>query len=351
MNHAESRSQLLDQVEQILRMSQKPLSQADIARKCSVHRATIGRLEQSLIKRGVPLRHDDQDRWYIDRRAYITSIKLQSDEALSVYLACRLLARYSDKPNQHIVVALEKLAVALDAISRPLGSHINNTTQALRSRLPSTPSHHQQILETLGQAWMEGRIVDIQYRPLRAKQPFRHRFSPYFLEPSAIGFSTYAIGYSDPPGKLRTRKLERIESIVLTNDTFEIPANFDAVKLLEGAWGIWFDEDDKPTPVTLRFSQRVERRVRESHWHPSEHTYPQLDGTLLWKAEIDAVEEFIPWVRSWGVDCEVVEPVELREQMTGEVYQLARQYGWQVSKRTRSTDKVDHSLFDDIFGG
>ncbi len=351
MNHAESRNQLLDQVERLLRMSHQPLSQADIARRCGVHRSTIGRLEQSLINRGVPVRHDDQDRWYIDRNAYITNIKLQRDEALMVYLASRLLARYSDKPNQHIVVALEKMATALDAISWPLGNHINNTTQALRSRLPPTPSHHQQTLETLGRAWMEGRIVDIQYHPLRAKQPFRHRFAPYFLEPSAIGFSTYAIGHSDPPGKLRTRKLERIESIVLTNETFEVPATFDAVKLLEGAWGIWFDEEDKPTPVTLHFSQRVERRVRESHWHPSERAEPQLDGTLLWHAEIDVVEEFIPWVRSWGIDCEVVEPAELRQQMTSEVYQQARQYGWQVSKSISPTNTVDHSLFDDIFGG
>jgi predicted DNA-binding transcriptional regulator YafY len=143
VNHAESRSHLLDQVERLLRMSHQAPSQADIARRCGVHRSTIGRLEQSLINRGVPLRHDDQDRWYIDRSAYVTSIKLRPDEALTVYLACRLLARYSDKPNQHIVVALEKIAVALDAISRPLGSHINNTTQALRSRLPPIPSHHQ----------------------------------------------------------------------------------------------------------------------------------------------------------------------------------------------------------------
>jgi len=351
LNLAESRSQLLDQVENLLKMSRQPLSQADLARRCGVNRSTIGRLERSLVKRGVPLRYDDQKRWYIDRNAYITSIKLQRDEALTVYLACRLLARYSDKPNQHIVVALEKMAVALDAISRPLGNHINNTTQALRSRLPSIPSHHQYVLETLGQAWMEGRIVDIQYRPLRAKQPFRHRFAPYFLEPSAIGFSTYAIGHSDPPGKLRTRKLERIESIVLTDETFQVPATLDAVKLLEGAWGIWFDEEDKPTPVTLCFSQRVERRVRESHWHPSERSEPQLDGTLLWHAEIDAVEEFIPWVRSWGIDCEVIEPAELRQHMTSEVYQQARRYGWQVSKAISPTNTVDHSLFDDIFGG
>lgn len=350
MNHAESRNQLLDQVERLLRMSNMPLSKAEIARRCDVNRSTISRLEQSLLERGVALRYDEEGRWYIDRNAYVTNIKLQRNEALTVYLACRLLARYSDKPNQHVVVTLEKLAVALSAMSRPLGDHINTTTQALRARLPSTISQHQQTLEILGQAWVEGRVVDMQYRPLRAQRPFRHRFAPYFLEPSAIGFATYAIGYSDPPGKLRTRKLERIESVVLTNETFGVPAEFDAVKLLEGAWGIWFDEEDQPKPVTLRFSKIVERRVRESRWHPSERIEPQVDGTLLWHGDIDAVEEFIPWVRSWGVDCEVIEPVELRQQMAGEVYRQAQQYGWQVGRST-IVDKVDHTLFDDIFGG
>jgi DNA-binding IclR family transcriptional regulator len=74
VNHAESRGQLLDQVERLLQMSHKPLSQADIARSCGVSRSTIGRLEQSLVKRGVPLRYDDQKHWYIDRSAYVTSI-------------------------------------------------------------------------------------------------------------------------------------------------------------------------------------------------------------------------------------------------------------------------------------
>src|SRR5258708_10299838 len=112
-------------------MSHQPLSQADIARRCGVNRSTIGRLEQSLVKRGVSLRHDDQDRWYIDRSAYVTSIKLQRDEALTVYLACRLLARYSDKPNQHIVVALEKMAARFDRPSRPFSNPLNNKHHAL----------------------------------------------------------------------------------------------------------------------------------------------------------------------------------------------------------------------------
>src|SRR5260370_23097656 len=72
MNHAESRNQLLDQVERLVRLNYTPLSQAELARRCGFHRSSISRLEQALIKRGVPLRYDDENRWYIDRNAYIT---------------------------------------------------------------------------------------------------------------------------------------------------------------------------------------------------------------------------------------------------------------------------------------
>jgi predicted DNA-binding transcriptional regulator YafY len=350
MNHAESRSELLDQVERLLRFSATPLSKAEIARRCGVDRATIGRLEKSLVARGVPLRYDEAKHWYLDRRAYITHVKLTLDEALGVYLACRLLARYSDKPNVHVVGALEKMALALDAIAPSFATHISVTTQALRAQLPPLPSTHQRTLEVLAQAWAERRVVDMLYRPLHSTQSYQQQFAPYFLEPSAVGFSTYAIGLSTPPGKRRIRKVERIESIVLTNETFLVPPTLNPVTLLEGAWSVWFDEEDQPTPVTLRFSQTVHRRVLESRWHPSQRVIPQPDGSLLWHAELDAPEEFLPWVRGWGADCELIAPDELRQQLAGEVYQQARLYGWHLSKAA-TPDHVDHALFDDIFGG
>ena len=52
---------------------------------------------------------------------------------------------------------------------------------------------------------------------------------------------------AEPPNKLRTRKLERIERIVSTDEPFDVPADFDPNELLAGAWSIWFDEDDQPT--------------------------------------------------------------------------------------------------------
>ncbi|WP_097654879.1 CRISPR-associated endonuclease Cas3'' [Candidatus Chloroploca asiatica] len=328
MTRAFAKSDRIGQVERLLLTSRVPLSQAEIARRCEVHRSTIGRLVQGMIDNGIPVRLTDDGLIYIERTAYLSQIHLRLHEALAVFLACRLLARYSDKPNEHTVATLEKLGTSLQSLMPVLGQHISGTTTILRNRLPKQPGDYQRTLEKLTEAWATGVKLRMWYRPLQAQRAFQHTFAPYMLEPSAIGYSTYAIGLAEPPGKLRTRKVERIERIELTDEPFTIPPDFDPNALLAGAWGIWFDLDDQPTTVRLRFSgNQTIRRVLEAVWHPSQHTEVDNEAKLNWTAEIDEPQEMMGWIRGWGPACEVIEPTPLREQIIGEVRRQMRMYG------------------------
>jgi predicted DNA-binding transcriptional regulator YafY len=302
MRRAQGKSARMLQVERFLLAQHEPIPQAEVARLCGVNRSTINRMLADLQEAGVPVYQDDKGRIRIDREGYLTNIRLTLDESMAMFLAARLLARYSDKPNPHTVEALLKLGLALEqGVAPQIGKHITRTSEALRERLVATERNYLKTVETLTKAWSMNYKVRLAYRSLRGKLPFEHVFAPYFLEPSAIGYSTYAIGLAEPLGKIRTRKVERIESITLVNEPFEIPADFDPVKLLAGAWGIWFDEDDQPTPVVLRFSRNVARRVRESKWHPSERVEEDTQtGDLIWRAEIDEWQEMLPWIRGWA---------------------------------------------------
>ncbi len=345
MYRAFGRSERYGQIERLLLSSRTPLSKAEIARRTGVHRATIGRMEQEMIDQGIPLRYDDNGHLYIERGAYLSNIRLKLDEAVVLFLAARLLARYSDAPNANVVNVLEKLGSALHEVAAPLGRHIVATSSALRASLPAEAQHHQRTLEVLGRGWAEGRVLQITYRPLRSCRSFDEKFAPYLLEPSGIGFSIYAIGLAGSPGVLRTRKVERIERVALTDDFFDVPEDFDPNRLLAGAWAIWFDDADQPQRVTLRFSHFVARRVQETRWHPSQRTQEDAEGRVIWTAEVDAIQEMLPWIRGWGADCEVLEPEELRKKMKGEVAQLARLYGHQGGDLTNRQE-----IFDDIFG-
>lgn len=350
MKRAFAKSGRITQVERLLLASQAHLSQAEIGRRCDVHRSTIGRLIQDMIDSEIPVRTDDQGLIYIERTAYISTIRLKLHEAVTVFLAGRLLARYSDKPNAHTVEALDKLGLALGGVMPTLGQHITSTSATLRGRLPKQVSEHQRVLERLTEAWAGGKKVQLWYRPLQARKAFQHTFAPYFLEPSGIGYSIYAIGMAEPPNQLRTRKLERIERVMLTDEPFEVPTDFDPNRLLAGAWSIWFDENDQPTTIRLRFSgAQALRRMGETCWHPSERREHDAEGRLVWAAEVDEPQEMLPWIRGWGADCEVLEPTDLRAKIKGELRRQMRMYG--RSTREQDGDAPDLDLLGSIFGG
>ena len=93
MTRAFAKSNRIGQVERLLLNSRVPLSQAEIARRCEVHPSTIGRLIQDMIEEGIPIRTTENGLIFIERTAYISKIHLKLHEALSTFLACRLLAR------------------------------------------------------------------------------------------------------------------------------------------------------------------------------------------------------------------------------------------------------------------
>lgn len=157
------------------------------------------------------------------------------------------------------------------------------------------------------------------------------------------------IGFSDPPGKLRTLKIERIERVELTSHPYQIPNDFNPHELLKDTWGIWYT-DDEPVEVVLKFHKHVAHRIRETQWHRSEQIEEQPDGSLIWKARVAETQEMLPWIRGWGSDCEVLEPSELRETMIGEVRSLAENYGWQVRLPTSSDKPNLEDTFREFFG-
>jgi CRISPR-associated endonuclease/helicase Cas3 len=265
---------------------------------------------------------------------------LNPEEAVMLYLAARLLVKQSDRRNESAELLLVKFAQILSQDVK-VGDSLEAAARELSQR-PKQPEY-EDVFRTIIQAYIYRRQVRILYRPYRG-EAFETTFAPYMLEPSAIGLSTYAIGYSSVVGSLRTYKIERISSATLTRQEFAIPEDFPGLSLLRNAWSIFYGE--AVTAVVLRFHPDVRRRVQESFWHSSQQLQddPAMPGYLLFQVEVADTTDLKPWIRTWGANCEVLEPSELREEMMGESRRLAYLYGWKTS---RAAD--DHSRFDDIF--
>jgi len=152
---------------------------------------------------------------------------------------------------------------------------------------------------------------------------------PYFVEMTGIGYSMYVIGHGVREGKegIITFKLDRIKAAEVLDTTFEVPAELNIEDLLASSWGVMWGED---TELKLRFSSRVTRRVKECVWHHSQVIEDLPDGGCLMTLQVGSSLEVTPWIRSWGPDVEVLEPLGLRQELAQQVAELAAIYSSKV---------------------
>jgi predicted DNA-binding transcriptional regulator YafY len=110
-------------------------------------------------------------------------------------------------------------------------------------------------------------------------------------------------------------------------NSFEPDKTFMIEKTTINAWGIWDDKKNETKEVRLRFSSAIAERVISSKWHKSEITEPQPDGSLLFSVTIAEPLEMLTWIRRWGANVEILEPVDLRERFRDEVRRMTKTYG------------------------
>jgi predicted DNA-binding transcriptional regulator YafY len=323
MGRSSNKARRLLDIEALLLTHPMGMSQSEISRRLGVNRSTINRYLPDLPKH---IYIDDLDggNWKIDRNAYLVNVRFDLNEAMAIHLATRLLATRMDRQNAHAAAALRKLGIALETLAPQISHHLCSSADMI-----DDPDRRQDViylrsLEILTLAWAELRKVQVWHQH---DDGTIHTYvlSTYFIEPNAIGQSTYVIGCREPPGALRTLKIERMVRVELLRETYTIPNDFNPKSLLSDAWGIWFTGEE-PREVVLLFHQRVAHRVGETRWHRSEQVELQKDGSLLWRAFIAEPQEMMPWIRGWGADVEVIKPVELREKIIKEVHELAQIY-------------------------
>lgn len=314
----------LERIHLLLKRNPRGLTEAEIADEVNIGRRTVNTYLQDLEFEGKTFK--DGIYWFplVLKESQLRPLDLSPEEAVTLYLGARLLSKQQDKRNEPAETALLKLANALKA-DAGVGAEIEQAARELAQR--PVQKEYQPIFRDIVRGYIYHKKIEITYRPLNWNKSFQTAFSTYLLEPSPIGFTTYLIGHSSIVDKWRAYKLERIESVRLTKEEYALPPDFPGLEILRNAWSIVIGEET--VRVVLRFSERVKARVLETRWHPSQQTREDKEkpGFLLWEVQVADTLDLLPWIRSWGADCEVLEPRELREALMREVEKMAQRYG------------------------
>jgi proteasome accessory factor B len=292
----------------------------EIARLTGMNKRTVYRdlkaLEDEL---AMPIFIAGRGRYGIEKRYFLPPLDLTVPEAIALFLAARLIARWSDESDQVVISAFIKIASALP---QPIARHVNATMLGVEAQQANDP--YTAIFATVARGWAEGRVLEIVYDWGGESRTTRVR--PYLLEPLATGRSIYLIGHDETAGAMRTYKVERIRQAILTIDRYEIPERFDPAKYLAYSWGIWSSDQAPPVEVRLRFDPVVADRVRETVWHRTQVLTDLPDGGVEMAVQVAGIVEIRPWILSWGNQVEVVAPPDLREAVATAARGAAERY-------------------------
>lgn len=302
------RTARLLKVEHLLYQNPRGLKMEEIARLCGVSKRTTYRDLAALeVELGVPIWGKNSKRG-IAEGYLLPPIHFTLAEALSVFLAVRLMLSYAHSYDPNIASTFTKLN---SIVKPPLRDQIQNTLGWMQN-LPKDDKFLR-TLTTIAEAWVSQHQVKISYQALTKEKPAERIIEPYFIEPAALGHSCYVIAHCHLTGSLRTFKIERIVNVQVLPEVYTLPSGFDANAYLDSSWGI--SVEGAPKTIKLRFAPEISRIIKETIWHQSQVLECPKDGSVIMTLKITDTAELRSWILGWGEKIQVLEPDEIRQDI------------------------------------
>jgi predicted DNA-binding transcriptional regulator YafY len=301
------------QIERLLNMlhylNQNPdgVTPQQLARKFNVSARTVFRDRRHLEKLAGHIWIED-GKWRIDPEAVLAPVKFTLLEAMTIFIASRLLLGYSNAYNPGVGSALLKLS---SIVPVPLREQIRETITWMEKQ--KVDERFLRVLESLTRAWIDKKRVKILYWTLGEEDPADRIIEPYFIQPAAQEHANYVIGYCLHTNEVRTFKLERIRTVEVLKEGYKIPRDFNPNEYLGSALGITVG--GKTKTVKLRFAPEIARIAGETTWHTTQSVQKQLGGSSVVTMKVPLTVQLESFILGWGDKVEVLEPRELRQRI------------------------------------
>ncbi len=307
-------------------LSSSGIKRAEIARRFNVDPSTITRDIDELSLMDVPVQEDDDNYLFIDKSSYLNNIRFTRNEAVYVYLACKLISSQVDRKSTIAASAIRKLGLSIKNISESIANQMFKDSNNLDCGFKTDDKEFRRTMDIFSISWTKNRLARFQYRSTKEKALHFYEAGIFLFLPHSAGQTILALGYCPLKNEVRMFRIDRVSNAVITDKIYKTDKLPVWEEKLKNAWNVWCG-DKNPVDVVLRFSSRVSRRVKETVWHSSQIINDQPDGSVLASYKITEPEEMLPWIRGWGSDVEVVKPENLRLTLIEEVKKMKKIYG------------------------
>jgi len=281
---------------------------SDLARAVGADRETLVRDLETLVTRedepggfvpGVQI-YFTGDRVSLTSTPFRRPMRLTASELGALELGLAML-RAERPPDERKAVngALERLRAAM--------VHIPSDAVAAGQREASLPDPGDATtLATVQRAMAARRKVAITYRGGSKEAATDRTVQPYALV-IASG-SWYVLGHCESSVGIRSFRLDRIERIEERAESYEIPATFSVDEHLSDRKVL---RAGQPRWMRVRYSPRIARWIAEREGRELEP-----DGSLTMDHPLADIQWGVRHVLQYGPDAEVLEPADVRDELT-----------------------------------
>ena len=208
-------------------------------------------------------------------------------------------------------------------------------SQSIKDRIPleDIPSG-QQYLQPIIEAMKENRVINITYHSYWKDEENTFDVQPFCVKLFRqrwylVARSTYSYYYDKGP---RIYSLDRIHGLQTTNETFQLPEDWDAKEFFDNFFGIIADQRIKPETVKLKVSAGQANYIRDLKMHPSQNEIVRNEEYSIFTYRLRPAFDFMQEILRNGEDMEVLQPQWLRKEIAGIAERICDKY--------RNEDKV-----------
>lgn len=271
---------------------------------------------------GAPLEfcHRNNGYYYRDKDFSLPALRLSERELVAMFLAERLMQAYRGTPfASELATIFNKLTASL---SRDVTLDLNHLREAYSFRVHPAAAGDIRVFQQLATAVRDGRQLEITYWSASRDETRRRVVDPYHL--ASLEGEWYLIGFCHLRRDIRMFVPGRMRSVRETGERVEPPIGFSIDKYLDGAFRSMRGEGAHK--VRLRFTPAAARYIREKVWHPTQAMRERKNGDVVLTFCVSHLLEVKRWALSFGADCEVLAPMELRNLVEEEHRRALKSY-------------------------
>jgi predicted DNA-binding transcriptional regulator YafY len=271
---------------------------------------------------GAPIESDRIRGYYYSVPAWrLDSIPLTKGELFALTLGARILQSYAGSAYE------VELKSAIDQLSRRIPEQTWVDLQGLANnqimfREGGELNLDPEIWHKLELACQQKRCIQMSYYTAGRNANSERQFDPYVLHFSRS--NPYVTGFCHLRQETRWFRVDRIQSIELLEQTFEIDPTFDAKAHFEMAFQ--HEVGGIPSQISIWFDTSTAPFIRERRWHPTQQIEEHSDGALTLHFVARGLNEVKRWILFYGKGAKAIAPPELVKMVREEVQSMISAY-------------------------